>query len=213
MQVDYLNIEGKVAGQIDIPESVFSIQPHEHAIHLVVKAYLANRRQGTHKTKTRSEVSGGGKKPWKQKGRGTARSGSSRSPVWVGGGTVHGPKPHSYRLSVPKKVRTLARRSALSIRFQEQNVVFIENLSFDKPKTKRIARMLGDISVGTDKALLILQSKAVNDAQGKNALLSARNIPTVSIQSAESLSTYDIMTHKKIVVCIGAVNTIIENLQ
>lgn len=213
MQVDYLNKEGKVAGQIEIPEAVFSVEPHEHAIHLVVKAYLANQRQGTHKTKTRTEVSGGGKKPWKQKGRGTARSGSSRSPVWVGGGTVHGPKPHLYKLAVPKKVRTLARKSALSLRFRENSVVFIENLEFDQPKTKQVVQMLNNASVGSDKALLILQPNANGESKAKNVLLSARNIPTVSIQAAESLSTYDIMTHKKLVICIGAVPAIVNNLQ
>ena len=213
MQVDYLNIEGKVAGQIEIPESVFAVEPHEHAIHLVVKAYLANQRQGTHKTKTRTDVSGGGKKPGKQKGRGTARSGSSRSGVWVGGGTIHGPQPHLYKLSVPKKVRTLARKSALSLRFKENSVVFIENLEFEQPKTKQVVQILHNTSVGTDKALLILQPNAVSDNKAKNVLLSARNVPTVSIQAAESLSTYDIMTHKRLVICIGAVQAIINNLQ
>lgn len=213
MQVDYLNTEGNVVGQIEIPDSVFAVTPHEHAIHLAVKAYLANQRQGTHKTKTRTEVSGGGRKPWKQKGRGTARSGSSRSPLWVGGGTIHGPKPHLYKLTVPKKVRALARKSALSIRFSEKNVVFVEDLMLAQPKTKQVAQMLRKIAVGADKALLVLQPNATREEAGKNVLLSARNIPTVSIQAAESLSTYDIMTHKKIVICVGAVKSIVDNLQ
>ncbi len=224
MQVNYLNKEGLVAGQIELNDSIFAIQPHEHAIHLAVKAYLANQRQGTHKTKTRTEVSGGGKKPWKQKGRGTARSGSSRSPVWVGGGTVHGPKPHLYKISLPKKVRALARKSALSIRLQENNLVFIEDILYTKPKTKDIAIMLKKISVGNDKAVLVIQpnsssgdltnidSQKKNSEQHKNVLLSARNIPTLSIKASESLSTYDIMSHKKIIICIGALNKIVENL-
>lgn len=123
MKIDLYTKDGQTNGQIELQDDVFAIEPNEHAMHLSVVAYLANQRQGTHKSKTRSEISGGGKKPWRQKGRGTARSGSSRSGVWVGGGSIHGPKPHSYEIKLPKKVKRLARKSALSLRQADRKSV------------------------------------------------------------------------------------------
>ena len=152
-----LNVYGKngsVTGQVELPDEVFNVEPSEHAMYLAVKAYLANQRQGTHKTKVRSEVSGGGRKPWKQKGRGTARSGSNRSPVWVGGGTIHGPRPHLYKQYLPTQMRRLARKSALSLRVQEQNLLIVDDMSFSDIKTKNLITVLKALNLEGQKALM-----------------------------------------------------------
>ena len=162
MQIDVYTIDGQKSGTMELPDEIFNVEPHEHAMHLAVKVYLANQRQGTHKTKTRSEVSGGGKKPWKQKGRGTARSGSSRSPIWVGGGTIHGPKPHKYTLGLPKKVKRLARKSALSLRVRENNLLIVDDFTFDSIKTKRMSEAVKNLRIENDKTLLLLPAMDEN---------------------------------------------------
>jgi large subunit ribosomal protein L4 len=204
MQIDVYTIDGQKSGTMELPDEIFNVEPHEHAMHLAVKVYLANQRQGTHKTKTRSEVSGGGKKPWKQKGRGTARSGSSRSPIWVGGGTIHGPKPHKYTLGLPKKVKRLARKSALSLRVKENNLMVVDDFSFDTIKTKRMAEVIKKLRIENEKTLLLLP------VMDENVILSARNIAKFQTMQAENASAYDILNHKKIVLCKSSVQKVIE---
>jgi large subunit ribosomal protein L4 len=204
MKVDVFSKTGQVAGQIDLPDAIFNVEPHEHAMYLAVRAYLSNQRQGTHKTKGRSEVSGGGKKPWKQKGRGTARSGSSRSPVWVGGGTVFGPKPHLYKLDLPKKVKRLARKSALSTRVQEKNFVVVEDLSFAEIKTKQMADVLKALNLTGEKVLHLLA------ADNKNVLMSCRNIEKLTTEVADRISAYHILSNKKILVQKSAVDVLVK---
>ncbi len=207
MLVNVLNRDGQNAGQVELPDEVFGIEPHEHAMHLAVRVYLSNQRQGTHKTKTRTEVSGGGKKPWKQKGRGTARSGSSRSPVWVGGGTVHGPKPHLYKLDLPKKVRRLARKSAFSLRLQENNLTVVEDLMFAEIKTKQMATVVKALNLDQQKTLFLV---ADNE---KNVVCSARNLPLLTTSVADKVSTYDILRHKKLLVSKSAIERIVKTFQ
>lgn len=202
-----LNVYGKngsVTGQVELPDEVFNVEPSEHAMYLAVKAYLANQRQGTHKTKVRSEVSGGGRKPWKQKGRGTARSGSNRSPVWVGGGTIHGPRPHLYKQYLPTQMRRLARKSALSLRVQEQNLLIVDDMSFTDIKTKNLITVLKALNLEGQKALILLKGS------DKNTILSARNIPGVSTTPANIASTYDILNHKKIILCKEALQDLVQ---
>jgi len=207
MLVNVLNQNGQEAGQVELPDEVFGIEPHEHAMHLAVRVYLSNQRQGTHKTKTRTEVSGGGKKPWKQKGRGTARSGSNRSPVWVGGGTVHGPKPHLYKLDLPKKVRRLARKSALSLRLRENNLLVVEDLAFGEIKTKQMALVVKALNLDNQKTLFL-----VADSE-KNVVCSARNLPKLTTSVADKISTYDILRHKKLLVSKSAIERIVKTFE
>ena len=202
-----LNVYGKngsVTGQVELPDEVFNVEPSEHAMYLAVKAYLANQRQGTHKTKVRSEVSGGGRKPWKQKGRGTARSGSNRSPVWVGGGTIHGPRPHLYKQYLPTQMRRLARKSALSLRVQEKNLLIVDDMSFSDIKTKNLITVLKALNLEGQKALILLKGS------DRNTILSARNIPGVSTTPANIASTYDILNHKKIILCKEALQDLVQ---
>lgn len=206
MQIDVLNKSGQSAGQVELNADIFGIEPNQDAMHLSVVAYLAHQRQGTAKTKVRHEVSGGNKKPWKQKGRGTARSGSNRSPVWVGGGTIHGPKPHSYDLKVPKKINRLARKSALSLRASENNITVIEDFSFDAIKTKDMASVLKNLKLENTKTLVVLPSHS--DVVYK----SSRNIPGVDVSPASLVSTYDILSHKKLLIFKGALESIENTL-
>ncbi|HRP01241.1 MAG TPA: 50S ribosomal protein L4 [Candidatus Kapabacteria bacterium] len=202
MLVDVYTKEGQVSGQVDLNNDIFAIEPNDNAMHQAVVAYLAHQRQGTAKTKIRSEVSGGGKKPWKQKGRGTARSGSSRSPVWVGGGTVHGPKPHDYVYKLPKKLSRLARKSAFSLRTQESNLLVLEDFKLNSIKTKQVADILKNLKITKEKALLLLPET------DSNIYLSGRNIKNLTVQAADKISTYDVLNHKKIILVRGAVNVI-----
>lgn len=202
MQVDLYSKEGNVVGNFELPDDIFAVEPNENAMHQAVVAYLAHQRQGNAKTKIRSEVSGGGKKPWKQKGRGTARSGSSRSPVWVGGGTIHGPKPHDYVYKLPKKISRLARKSALSLRVTEQNLIVVDDFTFDAIKTSQMAGILDKLSLKGLKTLVLLP-----DSDNK-VYMSGRNIANVTIQPADKISTYDILNHRKILVMKSAVGKI-----
>lgn len=202
MLVDIVNKNGEKTGEIELDDKVFACEPNEHAMHMAVVQTLANRRRGTHKTKVRSEVRGGGKKPWRQKGRGTARAGSTRSPLWTGGGTIHGPKPHEYKFKLTKKMKRLARKSALSTRFGEGNIVLVEDFSFDEIKTKNMVETLGKLGLDGEKTLV-----AVSDAD-KNLLLSARNIPRLTMNAGDKISTYDILNHKKLLIFKSAVEKI-----
>lgn len=188
MKLNVYKIDGTLTGrQVVLNPEVFAIKPNDHAIYLAVKVYLANQRQGTHKTKERSEVSGGGKKPWRQKGRGTARAGSIRSPLWVGGGTVFGPKPRDYSLKIPKKVKTIARFSALTYKAMNNQIMVVEDFKFDQPKTKYMFDVIKALNLDTKKTLLLTST---ND---KILYLSGRNIPTLNILEARNASTYDIL--------------------
>ncbi len=156
MRTQMLSQTGDEIGMVDLPDSVFAVRPSHHAVYEVVRAHLANRRQGTASTKGRSEVNYGGRKPWRQKGTGRARAGSRRSPLWVGGGTVFGPKPRCYRLKINRKLKSLALRSALSIRASEGRVTVVDDLVFDEPKTSKMAEVLSALRVEAQKCLLIL---------------------------------------------------------
>ncbi len=202
MLIDVFTKEGQVTGQIELNDDIFAIEPNENAMHQAVVAYLAHQRQGTHKTKIRSEVSGGNKKPWKQKGRGTARAGSNRSPVWVGGGTVHGPKPHDYVYKLTKKLNRLARKSALSLRVKESNLIVVDDFKFNTIKTKQVADILKNLKITKEKSLLLLPEV------DNQIFLSGRNIKNLTIQPADKISAYDVLNHKKIILIRGAVSTI-----
>lgn len=202
MFIDVYTKEGQVSGQIELSDDIFAIEPNENAMHQAVVAYLAHQRQGTRKTKVRSEVSGGNKKPWKQKGRGTARSGSNRSPVWVGGGTIHGPKPQDFVYKLPKKLNRLARKSAFSLRAQESNLIVVEDFKFNSIKTKQVSEILKNLKITKEKSLLLLPEA------DNNIYLSGRNIKNLTIQPADKISAYDVLNHKKIILIRGAVSTI-----
>lgn len=202
MTVDVHTKDGSKAGSLELPASVFGIEPSEHAMYLAVRAYLAHRRQGTAKTKTRSEVRGGGKKPFKQKGTGGARRGSSRSPLLPGGGQIHGPVPHLYSLEIPIKVKRLARKSALTLRARENNVLVVEDFSMDTARTKDIATMLTALKINDSKVLVLLPG--VSDT----IVRSARNIPGVTTFPADKISAYDVLSHGKLLIFKSALSTL-----
>ncbi|MER3328737.1 MAG: 50S ribosomal protein L4 [Candidatus Kapaibacterium sp.] len=202
MQAEVYNKDGQSAGKIDLKSEIFGITPNEAAMHMAVVFHLANKRQGTRKTKIRSEVSGGGKKPWKQKGRGTARAGSTRSPIWVGGGTIHGPKPQLFHKKLNKKVNRLARRSALSSRIAENNYKIVEDFNLSEFKTKEIANVIKNLQL-TDNSILFIIPE-----HNEHLYRSARNINRLHIKPADQISTYDILSHKKILLFKGSIEKI-----
>lgn len=206
MNLNVLKIDGSSAGSIELPDEVFGIEPNVAVMHQAVKMYLANQRQGTHKTKTRAEVRGGGRKPWKQKGRGTARAGSTRTGVWVGGGNIHGPIPRDYSQAMPKKMRQLARRSALSLKAQSNELVVVEDLGFSEIKTKPFAQMLKAINAGGRKAVVLMGS------QNENVLRSARNIARCQVLQATDASTYDLLNNQVLVLERSSVEALINQL-
>ncbi len=197
----------KLEKKVDFSKEVFGIEPNEHTMYLAVKAEMANMRQGTSKTKTRGDSRGGGAKPWKQKGRGTARSGSRRSPIWVGGGRAFGPVPHLYTTKLPKKVKRLARRSALSQKFSEKAVLVVNDLNLKEPKTQALTGILSNLGL-TGKKLTIL----VNEVT-ENVYLAVRNIPNVYVVAADHASTYEIMDCEILVIEKSAVKTMNEILK
>lgn len=206
MTVDVLKIDGSKSGEtIELSENIFAIEPNDHAIYLDVKAYLANQRQGTHKAKERGEVRGGGKKPWKQKGRGGARAGTIRSPLWVGGGTIFGPRPRDYRQDLPKKVKQLARKSALSYKVKDEQLIVVEDFSFDKPKTKDFVNVLESLKLSGKKVLLL-----TGDYKPE-VYKSGRNIPKVQVLEAAKATTYDLLNNQVLVMQKSAVN-VMENI-
>ena len=206
MKLDIYNIDGKVSGKkIDLPKDIFGIEPNDHAIYLSVKAFLANQRQGTHKAKERGEIRGGGKKPWKQKGRGGARAGTIRSPLWSGGGRIFGPRPRDYRQDLPKKVKRLARKSAFSYKLKDEQVMVIDDFNFEQPKTKEFVEMLEALNVSGKKVLLLTNVK--NEAVYK----SGRNIPKVKILEAEKASAYDILNNQVLIMQKSAVDVITKS--
>lgn len=204
MQVDLYTKDGQVSGKVELPEEVFAVEPNEHAMHMSVITYLQHQRQGNRKTKTRAEVSGGGKKPWKQKGRGTARSGSSRSPVWVGGGTVHGPKVGIRAIKINKKLNKLARKSAYSLRLQEANLMIVEDFPMNEIKTKNFYSILKNLKINTEKTLVLTPE------YDEKIFLSSRNIANLSLYPADKISTYDILSHKKILIFKSSIDKIVN---
>ena len=201
-KVDLLNMEGKKVGTVELADSIFAVEVNEYAMHDVVLNYLANQRQGTQSTKTRSEVSGGGKKPWKQKGTGRARQGSIRAPQWIKGGIALGPKPRSYKYTLNKKVKRLALKSALTTKVQENNIIVLDSLNFDEIKTKNMAKVLENIKV--EKALVVLAEK------NSNVQLSTRNIPNVKAALVNTINTYDLLRYETLVMTKDAVEKIEE---
>jgi large subunit ribosomal protein L4 len=204
-KVALYNITGAQVGEVELSDAVFGIEPHVHAIHEAVLLQQASLRQGTHKTKGRSEVRGGGRKPWKQKGTGRARQGSIRSPQWKGGGTVFGPTPRSYGYKLPRKVRRLAIRSALSSKVIENEVIVLDQLTLNAPKTKEFVAILSNLKVAS-KALV------VGLTLDENVVLSARNIPGVKFVAADGISVLDVMLHDKLILTKDAVQKVEEVL-
>ena len=187
-----LDMSGKQVGDIELSESVFGITPNEAVLHEAVVMQQASLRRGTHATKNRAAVSGGGKKPWRQKGTGRARHGSIRSPLWVGGGTVFGPQPRSYAYKLPKKVRRLAIKSALSSKVNDNELIVLDELKMEQPKTREMVQVLKNL--GVDRKALV-----VADQVEENAELSARNIPGVKVIPAEGLNVLDVLYHDKLI--------------
>jgi len=185
--------DGSQSGDIELNEAVFGIEPNTHVLHEAVLMQRASRRQGTHAVKGRSEVRGGGRKPWKQKGTGRARQGSIRSPQWVGGGVVFGPTPRSYSYKLPKKVRRLALRSALSSKVQENSLVVLEGLTLDAPKTKEIIKLLSALNV-EKKALIVTTEK------DENVLRSANNLKSIKVLTVEEVNVLDLLTHDQLII-------------
>ncbi len=203
MKIDVYKIDGTLTNeQIEVSDEIFGIEPNNHVIYLAVKAQLAHKRQGTSKAKERSEVSGGGKKPWKQKGRGTARSGSSRSPLWVGGGTIFGPKPRTYKMKVNRKVMLLAKKSAYSHKMKSNQIIVVEDFNFESPKTKEFAKIMQALKLEGKKTLVLTNGN--RDIVYK----SGRNIDKVQILEALNASTFDLLNNQMIVLQKGAVEQI-----
>lgn len=208
MQVEVYTKDGQKSGKtVDLPDEIFAIEPNRHVIYLAVKAQQANQRQGTHKTKTRKDVSGGGKKPWKQKGRGVARAGSTRSPVWVGGGRVFGPQPRDYSQSVNQKVKKLARRSALSLKAKAGEIVVVEDFTVASGKTREMAGILKKLGADKLKSLLLIP-------QADPTLLRAsRNLYRLRLQVGSDVSTFELLNCQKLFIQESAVSRLAGVLQ
>ena len=201
--IDVYNLTGAVTGSIELSDAIFGIEPNESAMSSVVRNQLANRRQGTQSTKTRSEVSGGGKRPYRQKGTGRARHGSRRSAQYVGGGIIFGPKPRTYSYTMPKKIKRLAMKSALSTKLKEGKIIVVEDMNLDSIKTSAVAKALKDLKTG-DTSLIVLEGK------NENATLSARNIPTVKTAYVNTINVFDILKYDSFVITKAAVEKIEE---
>jgi len=190
MQLDILNIEGKKTGRtIELPEEIFGVEPNNHVIYLAVKQYLAAQRQGTHKVKTRAEVKGASRKLHKQKGTGGSRKGNIRNPLYKGGGTIFGPKPHRYDFKLNRKVKDLAKISALSAKAKESSIIVVEDVNLEAPKTKQFAGILKNLNINVEGRKTLVVLPEYND----NVYLSLRNIPTVDGVVLADINTYDIM--------------------
>ena len=200
--VSVYNIEGKEVGKIDLSDAVFGVEVNEHLVHMAVVSQLANNRQGTQKAKTRSEVSGGGRKPWRQKGTGHARQGSTRAPQWAGGGVVFAPVPRDYEVKMNKKERRAALKSALTSKVQENKLVVVDSLALAEAKTKEMQKVLTNLKA--DKALVV----TADDDQ--KVVLSARNIADVQTATVNTINVYDVMKHNTVVVTKDAVASIEE---
>lgn len=205
MEVNVFNLSGKETGaKVQLPESVFGVKPSDHAIYLDVKQYLANQRQGTHKSKQRNEIAGSTRKLHKQKGTGGARAGSIKSPLFNGGGRVFGPQPRDYSFKLNKKLKQLARKSALSYKAQENNVVVLDEINFDTIKTKNYVSLVNALNIADDKTLLVLP------AYNNNVYLSSRNLKKAKVIVASELNTYDVLNATKLLLTTDSVKTLEE---
>jgi len=205
MEVQVLNISGKETGaKVQLPEAVFGVTPNDHAIYLDVKQYLANQRQGTHKSKQRNEIAGSTRKLHKQKGTGGARAGSIKSPLFNGGGRIFGPQPRDYSFKLNKKLKALARKSALSYKAQENNIVVLDEVNFDSIKTKNYVNLIADLNVANERTLLVLP------ALNKNVYLSSRNLKKAKVITAADINTYDVLNATKLLLTTETVKTLEE---
>jgi large subunit ribosomal protein L4 len=203
MELNVVNIQGKETGKkVELNNQIFGIEPNDHAIYLDVKQFLANQRQGTSKSKERGEVSGSTRKLKKQKGTGTARAGSIKSPVFRGGGRMFGPRPRNYDFKLNKKVKILARKSALTYKAQENGIIILEDFSFDKPKTKEFVAIQNNLKINDKKSLFVLSEA------NKNIYLSSRNLQGVKVVSASDLTTYDILNASSVIILEGSLEKI-----
>ena len=200
--VSVYNIEGKEVGSIELNDAVFGVEVNEHLVHMAVVNQLANNRQGTQSAKTRSEVSGGGRKPWRQKGTGHARQGSTRSPQWTGGGVVFAPKPRDYSFKMNKKEKRAALCSALSSKVAESQIIVLDEFKLDEIKTKKFVEVMNNLKAS--KALVVLEG------ENKNVVLSGRNIPTVKVTATNEINTYDVLKYDTLVVTKAAVEKLQE---
>lgn len=207
MEVNVLNISGKETGaKVQLPESVFGLEPNDHAIYLDVKQYLANQRQGTHKSKQRNEIAGSTRKLHKQKGTGGARAGGIKSPLFNGGGRVFGPQPRDYGFKLNRKLKSLARKSALSYKAKENNIVILDEVNFDSIKTKNYLSLVNNLNLANEKTLLVLP------VQNNNVYLSSRNLKKAKVIAASELNTYDVLNAGKLLLTTDAVKTLEEAL-
>lgn len=205
MQADILNIQGQPTGRsIELPEEIFGTEPNEHVVYLAVKQYLASRHQGTHKVKTRAEVQGASRKLHKQKGTGGSRKGNIRNPLYKGGGTIFGPKPHSYDIKLNRKVKDLAKISALSYKAQENAILVVEDIVFDAPKTKQFVGIMDNLKVSDKKALFIIPG------YNESLYLSSRNIPNADAVILSDVNTYEIVNAEVLVLTESAANIFSE---
>lgn len=205
MQLDILNIQGEKTGRtIELPEAIFAVEPNEHAVYLAVKQYLAAQRQGTHKVKTRSEVQGSSRKLHKQKGTGGSRKGNIRNPLFKGGGTIFGPKPHGYAIKVNRKVKDLAKMSALSQKAKNNGIIVVEDIILDSPKTKQFVQIINSVIAGARKTLFILPEH--ND----NIYRSFRNVPSINGMLLSDVNTYDVVNANVVVFTESAARIFIE---
>jgi large subunit ribosomal protein L4 len=205
MEVNVLNVSGQETGaKVQLSDAVFGIEPNEHAVYLDVKLYLANQRQGTHKSKQRNEIAGSTRKLYKQKGTGGARAGSIKSPLFNGGGRVFGPQPRDYSFKLNKKLKALARKSALTYKAQDNSIVVLEDFSFDTIKTKNYINLVSSLNLGNEKTLLVLP------AADNNVYLSSRNLKKAKVITADQLNTYDVLNAGKLLLTTGSVKTLEE---
>lgn len=202
-KVNVYNMLGEQTEEMELKEDIFGIEVNENALHAVVKNQLANRRQGTQSAKTRAGVRGGGKKPWRQKGTGRARHGSTRSPIWTGGGVTFAPKPRDYSYKVPKKVKKLAIKSALSSKVLDKEIIVLDKLSLESPKTKEMAKILANVKADK-KSLIVMDEKDIN------VIKSAKNIPNVKTTLVNTLNAYDILKFDSFIITKDAVNKVEE---
>lgn len=202
-KVNVYNMQGELVEEMELSEEIFGVEINEHVVYEVVKNQLANKRQGTQSAKTRAEVRGGGRKPWRQKGTGRARQGSIRSPQWKGGGVVFAPKPRDYSYSVPKKVRRLALKSVLTDKLQNNEMIVVDQLSFDAPKTKEMKKVLANLKADK-KALIVMAEK---DA---NVIRSANNIPNIATTLVNTINVYDILKYNSFIITKEAVKRVEE---
>ena len=208
MQLDVYKIDGSLTGEkVTLDPSVFEVKPNDHVLYQAVRSFMANQRQGTHKVKPRNEVRGGGKKPFKQKKTGRARAGTTRSPLWIGGGSIFGPTPHDYVVKLPAKMRKLARKSALSYKAKDQAIVVVEDFSPSAPKTKEVANVLKALSLNAKKTLLL------TGKTDKTLLKSGRNIATLKVREAYKASTYEILDNQVLLIQKSAVEVLQNSLK